>query len=273
MKRFSPIVFLSVFFIVPCIFFAGCAKDKITGKTTLNYYSLTEDIKLGTDVMKQQSEDLKKNKKKMDTAADGAAFQQLRQIVAKLAKVSHYPEFPYEVHLADVEVANAWCAPGGKIMVYTGLWDAKEGLVKKGNRDELAAVLAHEISHATARHVSERLSRISTMAIAGEVAASAIGVGSQEGGDTFRKIFNEGMNVYVPSYSRESESEADRLGLFYMAHAGFNPTAAVDLWARAAKKRGGKTSIFASHPASGERAENLRKLLPAAMEIYKRSKK
>lgn len=239
----------------------------------LNYYSLNDDIKLGTDVMAQQLGDLKKNSKPMDNDADAVAFQRIRRIVKSLAAVSHYPGLPFEPHLADVKIVNAWCAPGGKVMVYTGLWDPKEGLVKKGSDDELAAVLGHEIAHATARHVSERLSRISTMAIAGEIAASAIGVGSQAGGDSFRKIFSDGMSVFIPSYSRTSESEADEIGLFYMAHAGFNPTAAVELWERASKKHGNATSIFASHPANGERAKKLRTFLPAAMEIYRRSKK
>lgn len=259
------------FFLV-LILLAGCAKDPITGKTTLNYYSVGSDVKLGEQVLKQQTEALKGNNKKMDEEADAVELQRLRRIVKKIVAVSHIPNFPYEVHLADVDIVNAWCAPGGKIMVYTGLWDKEKGLVQKGDEEELAAVLAHEVSHATARHSTERLSRLATISIIGSAASSAIAKsGSPQGQDLFDRIFSKGMDIYIPSYSRTSESEADKIGLFYMAHAGYNPEVAIRVWERAFKKRGDKTSIFASHPASGERAKALKALLPEAMEIYKQA--
>lgn len=250
-----------------------CSKDPITGKSTLNYFSLGSDVKLGQQVMQAQTQDLVKNSKKMDEEADAVEYQRVRRIVKRVTAVSHIPNFPYEPHLAEVDIVNAWCAPGGKIMVYTGLWDKEKGLVQKGDEDELAAVLGHEIAHATARHVTERLSRVMTLQIAGAVASSAIAkAGSPAGSDLFEEIFSQGMNVYVPSYSRSSESEADRLGFFYMAQAGYNPEAAVRLWERAAQKRGDKTSIYASHPSSGARAKALKALLPEAMKIYQEAK-
>lgn len=247
----------------------SCATDVVTGKRTLNYFSLASDVKLGQQVIGEQLKDLQRSKKKLDEEADPQEFQRLRRIVQKIASVSHIPNFPYEVHLADVKIVNAWCAPGGKVMVYTGLWDPKEGLVQKGSEAELAAVIGHEISHATARHVTETLSKITTIEMAGAIAASAITkAGSPQGSDLFQRIYSQGMNVYVPSYSRQNESEADRIGIFYMAKAGYNPEAAVKLWERAAQKKGDQTSIYASHPASGERAKALKTILPAAMEVY-----
>lgn len=225
--------------------------------------------------MKEQLSSLEKNHKPVDEAASPKELQRLRRIVQNITAVSHIPNFPYEVHLADVDIINAWCAPGGKIMVYTGLWQPRKGLVMQGNDDELAAVLAHEISHATARHVTERLSSISTMVLVGEVAASIIHEsGSPAGSDAFRQIFYGGLDIYIPSYSRQSESEADRIGLFYMAKAGYNPQAAVTLWERAAKAdKNDKTSVFASHPSSGARAVALKKLLPEAMKVYQEAKR
>lgn len=255
-------------------FLPACSKDPVTGKSTHNYYSLASDIKLGQQVMAFQMKDLVKNSKKTDAEADAVEYQRIRRIVKRISEVSHVPNFPYESHLADVDVVNAWCAPGGKIMVYSGLWDKEKGLVTKGDENELAAVIGHEISHATARHVTERLSTLTTLQMAGAVASSAIASGgSAQGSDLFNEVFSQGMNIYVPSYSRKAESEADRLGLIYMAKAGYNPEAAVRLWERAYKKRGDKTSIYASHPASGERAKALRALLPQAMEIYKEARK
>lgn len=256
-------------FLAAC-FLISCGKDYVTGKKTYNLYSLSSDIDIGNMVMKRQLDSLKKNKKKIDQEADTEEFQRIRQIVKRIAAVSHIPDFPYEPHLADLDIVNAWCAPGGKIMVYSGLWQPRKGLVQKGNEDELAAVLGHEMAHANARHVTEMLSRVSTIQLIGEVAASIISeAGSPESSDMFRQIYYGGVDVYVPHYSRKNESEADAIGIMYMAMAGYNPQAAVNLWERAAKEsKSDKTSVFADHPSSGERAEALKKLLPKAMEIY-----
>ena len=252
---------------------AGCAKDIVTGKSTLNYYSLEGEPKLGKQVLYAQSKAIKKKGKKLDMKADPEEYQRLRRIVANIAPHTHYPKFPYEVHLADVDVVNAWCAPGGKMMVYTGLWDKKKGLVKKGDDDELSAVLAHEMAHANARHVTEAISRTMTIALAGAAVQTAIAAGgSSQGANVFGQIFSDGMNLYIPSYSRGNEYEADRLGLFYMARAGYDPRVAVRLWKKAAKRKKDATNIYASHPSTGARARALEKLLPKAMVVYQQSK-
>jgi len=212
----------------------------------------------------------KKKGKAIDENADVVEYERLKGMTRRLAPVTHYPGFPYEVHLTDVDVANAWCAPGGKMMVYTGLWHPEKGLVEKGNEDQLAAVMAHEVAHANARHVTEAISRNMTISMAGAAAQTAISAGGYaRGADIFGQMFSSGMNVYIPSYSRQNEYEADHIGLMYMARAGYDPREAVKLWKKAAKKKGGdKTSIFASHPSSGARAKRLEEQLPKAMELY-----
>lgn len=262
--------FKSLLLSVLLLFSSGCAKDYITGKRVLNYFSLKGDISLGAQVMEMQMKAVRKHNVKSDLAADPGEYNRLRKIVQEIAAVSHVPNFPYEVHLADVGIVNAWCAPGGKIMVYSGLWQPRKGLVQQGNDDELAAVLAHEISHATARHVTERLSAITSISLVGEIAATVITeTGTPQQGDAFRRIFSSGMDVFVPHYSRKSEAEADRIGLMYMAKAGYNPQAAVNLWERAAKAdKSDRTSIYADHPSNASRAKALKKLLPQAMAIY-----
>lgn len=251
----------------------GCAKDLITGKKTLNYYKLENEPKLGAQVLLQQEKTLKQKKKEVDSEKNKAELERLQRIVAKLAAVSHYPQFPYEVHLADVDVVNAWCAPGGKIMVYEGLWGPKKGLVEKGNDAQLAAVLAHEIAHATARHVTESISANMTIAMVGAAVSTAIAAGGyREGSNLFGEIFSEGMDIFVPSYSRKNEFEADVIGLMYMAKAGYDPRVAVELWKKAAIKKKDFGSIYASHPSSGARAKHLEQLLPQAMKLYEQSK-
>lgn len=264
MKKINVILIIAL-----CVFVSACAKDVVTGKSTLNYFSLAQEPKLGEQVLKSQLTDLGKSNKAVDAKADPKDYALIKSIVKRIAAVSHYPEFPYEVHLADAPVVNAWCAPGGKIMVYTGLWDPKKGLVQRGNADELAAVLAHEIAHANARHVTESISKNMTIVMVGSVAQSAIAAGgSSEGANLFGEIFTQGLNLYLPSYSRKNEKEADRLGIVYMAKAGYDPRVAIALWQRAAKGKKEKTSVYASHPASGERARALEKALPEAMAEY-----
>ena len=201
---------LPILIIATLLFYTtGCAKDLVTGKSTLNYYNIEQEPKLGNQVLYTQSKAIKKKGKKMDMEADPEEYMRLKRIVARIAPHTHYPKFPYEVHLADVDIVNAWCAPGGKIMVYTGLWKPKKGLVQKGNEDELAAVLAHEIAHANARHVTEAISRTMTIAVAGAAVQTAIAAGgSSQGANVFGQVFSDGMSLYLPSYSRGNEYEA-----------------------------------------------------------------
>lgn len=263
-------------FVVLLLGFSACTKDVVTGKSTLNYYSLDGEPKLGAEVLQSQIQALRKESRgkeeKVDSKKNHEELLRIRRIMKDLAKVSHVPKFPYEAHLADVPVVNAWCAPGGKIMVYEGLWDKEKGLVEKGNEDQLAAVLGHEMAHATARHVTESISRNMTVLVAANVAYSAIAQGSAEGADLFGQVFSEGFNIFVPSYSRKNEAEADKIGLFYMARAGYDPKAAVALWEKAAKKQKQPHSVYDSHPSSGERAATLKKYLPEALEIYQKTK-
>lgn len=248
--------------------FSSCAKDLITGKGSYNWYKVPDDSKLGSYVMQQQLKALKKENKEVDSPRNAYELAQIREIVARIGAVSHYPDFPWEVHVASIPIVNAWCAPGGKIMVYEGLWDPKKGLIEKDNEDQLAAVLAHEIAHATARHVTESLSTNMTIMMAGQVASTAISAASVDGANIFNDIFTNGMNIFVPSYSRKNELEADRIGLLYMAKAGYDPRAAIALWKKAAQQKKDPGSVFASHPTSGMRAAELEKYLPEAMKIY-----
>ncbi len=117
MKRILALMFCTLLFCV-----SGCAKDRVTGKDAYNWYSVAADIKLGNDVLNSQSNALRKKKTKkgkpvLDAPQNKQELIKLRAIIARIKPVTHYPTFPYEVHIADIDVANAWCAPGGKMMV------------------------------------------------------------------------------------------------------------------------------------------------------------
>jgi len=125
--------------IVSVVSLCGCTKDLVTGKRTYNFFSLKTDIKMGKEVLSQQLGEFRLKGVKVDN--DPEMVGRIREMVTKIAVISHIPQFPYEAHYARVPIANAWCAPGGKIMVYEGLFSEKDGLVDRNKEAELAAVL------------------------------------------------------------------------------------------------------------------------------------
>ena len=214
----------------------------------------------------------KRDDKGVDLPKHRELKTRIEKIVSRLAAVSDEPNFPYEVHIFDKpDVVNAFCMPGGKIGVFTGLFDEKKGLVDINNDDQIAAVLGHEMAHATLRHATRQATSMQGLGFLGTVASVALGQGvGAEAQVIFNRVFNIGANLYLPSYSRKHEAEADQVGFYYMSKARFNPVSAVDIWQKAASRGGPnskKTDFFASHPASGERAHRLKKWLPEAEGI------
>lgn len=242
---------------------AGCAT---------NYYSLQSDVKIGTQVYDETLKEMRA--RGVPINADAVRVAQLKEMVRRISSVSDLPDLPYEVVLIQTNVVNAMAAPGGKIMVYEGLWNPKDGLVK--DDDELAAVLAHEIAHVNCRHSTEAM----TKALPVNIAALGIVLFTK---DTKREelgqlvsagvlIVNNG--IVMTRYSRADETEADSVGLMYMAKAGYDPRAALRIWERAAQKRAGSdpaSSIFSTHPPDAVRLQNLRAQMPAALAAYEAS--
>ncbi|MBI2340725.1 MAG: M48 family metallopeptidase [Deltaproteobacteria bacterium] len=237
-----------------------------------NLFSEKDDIKLGEYVMKLQIKEFKKEGVGVDLPKHQELKARVEKIVHRLAAVSDKPDFPYEVHIFDrPDVVNAFAMPGGKIGVFTGLFDREKGLVDINNDDQIAAVIGHEMAHATVRHITRRLTTYQGINLIG--LAGVIGFGQGLGPNAeyiFNQVFSLGVNLYLPSYSRKHEKEADQIGFYYLAKAGYNPQAAIDIWKKAAAKGGPnskRTDFFASHPASGERAKALEAWLPEALQI------
>ncbi len=203
--------------------------------------------------------------------ADARRVALLRTMMERIAAVSDLPDLPYEVTLFHTNIVNAAAAPGGAMMVFEGLYDPDIGLVE--DEQELAAVMAHEIAHINCRHVTERLSVIMPAALGIEVIATrAERKDREQAAQILRGAFVVGTAFWIPYYSRRDEEEADRVGLFYMARAGYDPRGAVRIWQRAYEQQEGKdqTSIFATHPSSRDRHRKLERMLPHAMEEYAR---
>ena len=174
--------------------------------------------------------------------------------------------YQWEFNLVEDKSVNAWCMPGGKVVVYTGILPVAKDDVG------LAVVVGHEIAHAVAQHGDERMSQGLLAQMGGVALATALSSKPKETNQLFMAAYGIGTQVGVlMPYSRLQESEADRLGLIFMAMSGYNPRAAVDFWKRmAAKKEGASLPEFLStHPADETRIRNLEKLIPEAMQYYK----
>ncbi|WP_461095337.1 M48 family metallopeptidase [Spirosoma gilvum] len=181
--------------------------------------------------------------------------------------------FQWEYHLVQSNQVNAWCMPGGKIVVYSGI------LPYTQNEAGLATVLGHEVSHAIAEHGNERMSEsliANGLLQAGQVAT---GIATSNRSPQTQAIFQQAFGVVGPlayqfgrglPHSRNQESEADHLGLIFMSMAGYNPAEAITFWERMAKASGGKApaEFFSDHPSDARRIADLQKLLPDAQKYY-----
>jgi len=193
--------------------------------------------------------------------------QQVANRVSKAAEEMDHPGFDWKVHVFDRDIPNAFCLPGGKIVVYTGI------LPYVKNEAGLATIIGHEIAHAVAKHGGERLSQ--------QLALQGISkVGSEIFKDKDGNLDNKtkavigalGLGATIGlllPYSRTHETEADRIGQLYMAKAGYDPSESIHLWERMAKINKPPIPVWLStHPADQERIRNLKELLPEAKKSY-----
>ena len=175
----------------------------------------------------------------------------------------------WEVNVEKNDQVNAYCMPGGKIMVYSGLVDKL-----KATDDELAAVIGHEISHALREHGRERMSL--AYAEKGGLALLAAVLGSTKNTQTGAALGAATLGTqlfFALPNSRTQETEADRMGLELAARAGFNPNAAISLWTKMAQSGGKKPAEFLSdHPSDKTRIDDLSNLIPTVMPLYEQAK-
>ena len=150
-------------------FVVACSTiDPVTGERVKNIYSLQDDVQLGQETLRQNTEEMKKANVPIN--ADPARVAQINEIVRRISAVADLPNLPYTVTLYQTNIVNAAAAPGGSMMVFSGLYDSKDGLVE--DEDEMAAVLGHEIAHVNCRHVTERLTKITLYAATAEIIAA-----------------------------------------------------------------------------------------------------
>ncbi len=267
MKSFLPLCILSALL----AFGSGCATtDLVTGKSVQNAYSFDEDIQLGKGFYKETVAELKKEKAPINQ--DSVRVALVKEVTHNITAVVGITNFPYSVtYVGDPEIVNAYAFPGGNVMIFEGLWNEKEGLVR--TVDELAAVIAHEVAHVNCRHSTEAMTRelLPNLVLAGGLIWASI-----EDDEDLQLLFGGLMLVHdgliVTKYSRTDELEADRVGMMYMARAGYDPSAAPRVWERLAGASDNQVekvlSIFSTHPRDYLRTQELRKHLPEAKALY-----
>lgn len=176
--------------------------------------------------------------------------------------------FEWEFNLVADNHVNAFCMPGGKIVVFEGLLPVTQ------NEASLAIVLGHEIAHAVAKHSAEQMSKKMRQAYGTQIGGSILGaIGGETVGGLAQVAAGQYFSFMNLKYSRDNESEADHMGLIFAAMAGYDPSVAVGFWQRMAAKSGGGNSsdMFSDHPSDAKRIAAIQKLLPEAMSYYKAS--
>jgi len=175
--------------------------------------------------------------------------------------------YEWEFNLIDDSLVNAWCMPGGKVVVYTGLLSVAK------DETDLAVVMGHEIAHAIANHGNERM----TQGIIANMGSIALSEALKNKPEETKAIFQTAYGVGVQlgallPYSRLHESEADHMGLIFMAMAGYDPNKAVGFWERmtAMKAGGGPPEFLSTHPSDATRISQIKALIPEAMQYYKK---
>jgi predicted Zn-dependent protease len=162
------------------------------------------------------------------------------------------------------KTVNAWCMPGGKVVVYSGLLPVTQ------NETALAVVMGHEIAHAIARHGNERMSQGMVVQTGAAVLSVALSSKSDATQELFNQSYGAASGLGVLAYSRKHESEADKLGLVFMAMAGYDPHEAIAFWERMAKEsKGGNIAILSTHPSDEKRIADIKAFMPKAVKYYK----
>ena len=226
--------------------------------------SLTEDeqAQIGLEAFQQV---LAENQGRV---VSGPQADLVRRVGERIARVADDPGFDWEYALVDSPLVNAFCLPGGKVAVYTGLLPVAE------NEAGLATVMAHEIAHAIAQHGAERALQQQLSGVVGTALAAGLGSAEPEQRAAVLALFGAGAQygVLLP-YGRDQESEADRIGLIYMARAGYDPRESVRFWERmGAAQTGPQPPEYAStHPSHERRIADLQSWMPEALEEYEKS--
>ena len=247
---------------------SSCNKVPISGRNQLNLVSDSE-------VLQSSLSSYKEYMSKATRSTETVKSEQVTRVGRKIAAATEaylnangmsdqVKNFAWEFNLVRDNQINAFCMPGGKIVVYEGIMN----LI--ASDDELAVVLGHEVAHAVAKHSNERLSQQKALEYGGAVLGSIIKGQSQQTQNLAAQVFGLGANygVMLP-FSRKHETEADDMGLVLMTMAGYNPDCALTFWQKmSASSSNNKLEILSTHPSDATRIANLQKQIPKVKQQY-----
>jgi len=262
----------TIFSILIAAGIVACSTNKITGRKQLK---LLPESELQSMALQQYQQFLSSNKVVSTSGnKDAEMVARVGQRISKAAEdlvaskglADQLKGYKWEYHLVDNKEANAWCMPGGKIVVYTGL------LPYTQNEAALAVVMGHEVTHAVLQHGNERMSQQMGAELVGTGLQVALANKPAETQNAFLSAFGLGSQVgLLLPFSRKHEYEADHYGLILAAMAGYNPQEAIALWQRMEKAGGGERppEFMSTHPSEGNRIAQLQQWMPEALKYYK----
>lgn len=238
---------------------AGCHNVPLTQRSQLQLMSEQQERRMG---LSSFQEILRKERLSQDAALN----ERVQRIGRRIAAATGRDDYQWEFKVIDDDkTINAFCLPGGKVAVYTGLLPVAQ------DDAGLAAVIGHEVAHAIARHGGERLSQ--EILVTGLTVAVVVGTSDSRKRDLYAGLLGAGAAVgFLLPYSRLHEEEADRMGLIFMAKAGYDPRAAVGLWERMAGAGKGKAKMpefLSTHPSDQTRIREIQRHLPEALSHYR----
>ncbi|MGZ4058053.1 MAG: M48 family metallopeptidase [Bacteroidia bacterium] len=260
-----------IFTIVLSFVAVACERVPITGRRQVSIVPESEMISMS---LTSYSDFLSKNPPVSDADANarlvkkvGARIQAAVEAFMKDKGLSSRLDgYKWEFNLVNQNEVNAWCMPGGKVVVYSGLLPVTQ------TEPALACVMGHEIAHAVARHGNERMSQGLLVQAGGAALSVALSEKPQLTQDLFMQSYGLTSQLGMLKYSRTHESEADKMGIIFMAMAGYDPTEAVAFWDRMAKSTGGNAppELLSTHPSDETRIADIKAFLPEAMKYYKK---
>jgi len=260
-----------LFIVIASVVLTACSSVPITGRKQLSIIPSSQMMSMSY----QQYDDFLKSNK---LSTNAQQTQMVKTVGAKIKTAveayfrqqgmsSELNGYNWEFNLIESPEANAWCMPGGKVVFYTGILPI--------TKDEtgLAVVMGHEIAHAIAEHGNERMSQSLISELGGVALAVALQEKPAETQQLWLTAYGVGnqLGVMLP-FSRLHESEADRMGLIFMAMAGYNPNEAVSFWQRMADMKNGQSppEFLSTHPSDATRIRQIKSWLPEAMTYYKK---
>jgi predicted Zn-dependent protease len=271
-KRQDKIMKNILLFTLIASLLTGCLLNLVTGRKQLSLVNESELQLMATsqyNAFLEESKVLNSGKEaNMVDRVGGKIANAITMFYTNKGDAAVLDGYTWEFNTVESKDVNAWCMPGGKVVVYTGILPVTQ------TENGLAIVMGHEIAHAVAKHGNERMSQAMVQQLGGMALQVAIVNEPQKTQDLFMTSFGIGSQLgAILPWSRQQETEADKYGLIFAAMAGYDPREAIPFWQRMAAASGGSPPEFLStHPADETRIKNLNKFMPEALKYYNKKK-